>query len=113
MRVTTVLLGVVLSMAQLPGLARSVRADETGNKAFVSNKCSRCHAVDAQGIEATTKSKRNQAPDLSEVGQDRDAEWLAQYIRREIQSKDKDHPIAWKGSDEDIEAIANWLTSIE
>ena len=93
--------------------ALSARAQDAGKEAFVSNSCNRCHAVESEGIEATVKSKRVRGPDLSKIGENRDAAWLAKYIEKEVQANDKDHPAAWKGSSKDLETIAIWLAALE
>jgi mono/diheme cytochrome c family protein len=93
--------------------ALTAEAQDAGKEAFLTSDCNRCHAVESHGIEATTKSKRLLGPDLSKIGESRDAAWLQKYIQKEVQANDKDHPVAWKGSDEDLKAIATWLASLK
>ncbi len=50
---------------------------------------------------------------MSDIAKNRDAEWLAKYVEKEVQANDKDHVVAWKGSDKDLQAIVAWLTSLE
>ncbi|HXV64790.1 MAG TPA: c-type cytochrome [Vicinamibacteria bacterium] len=108
-----VVLVAVSSSAVLFGATFSANAQEAGKEAFLSNGCNRCHAVESQGIEATAQSKRVRGPDLSKIGESRDAEWLAKYIEKEVQANDKDHPVAWKGDNEALEAMATWLASLK
>jgi mono/diheme cytochrome c family protein len=110
---TRTLLVAVSSAVALCGGAFTASAQDAGKEVFLSNNCNRCHAVESQGIEATAKSKRVRGPDLSKIEESRDVEWLAKYIEKEVQANDKDHPVAWKGSDKDLEAIATWLASLE
>lgn len=104
---------VVTCALALSGAAFTAGAQDAGKKAFLSSDCNRCHAVESQDIEATSKSKRARGPDLSTIGESRDAEWLAKYIEKQVQSNDKDHPVAWKGTDEDLQAMATWLATLK
>ena len=112
MRARTLHIAMVSALA-LGAATFAVSAEDAGKAAFLSNSCNRCHAVKSQEIEATAKSKRVRGPDLSEVGESRDAEWLTKYIEKQIQANDKDHPVAWKGEDKDLEAMATWLASLK
>ena len=100
--------GMVLMAA-----AATAGAQDTGQEAFLSNSCNRCHAIESEDIEATAKSKRMRGPDLSNIGDSRDAAWLVQYIEKEVQANDREHPVAWKGNDEDLKAMAGWLASLK
>ena len=110
-RATTWMAGV--SGIALWAVATTAVAQDAGKEAFLSNDCNRCHAIESEGIEATAKSKRVRGPDLSTIGESRDADWLAKYIEKEVQANDKDHPVVWKGTDEELAALANWLASLK
>lgn len=112
MATKTMLVGVS-SVVALCATAMTASAQDAGKEAFLSNSCNRCHAIESEEIEATAKSKRVRGPDLSNVGDTRDAAWLTKYIEKEVQTNDKDHPVAWKGSAKDLQAMATWLASLE
>jgi cbb3-type cytochrome oxidase cytochrome c subunit len=44
-----------------------------GRQVFNSNNCTRCHSIDA--------GRRGRAPNLSKVGSDHDADWIAAHVR--------------------------------
>lgn len=104
---------MLLLIGALSVIVPAAEAQEAGREAFLSNACNRCHAIESHGIDATVKSKRMRGPDLSEVGKSRDAAWLVRYIEREVQANDKDHPVAWKGTPEELQAMASWLAALE
>jgi hypothetical protein len=101
--------GCALALASSVAAANS---GEAGKAAFLSNKCDRCHAVASQGIERDAKSKKQRGSDLGEVGAARDADWLRRYIRKQVQLEDKDHAVAWKGSNAELEALIAWLDAL-
>lgn len=47
--------------------------------------------------------------DLSSVGKDGDAAWLSQYLLKEVDVEGKKHRPTYRGSDEDLQTIAEWL----
>lgn len=99
-----------LLMATLALVARFSHSAD-GKQVFLDNNCNRCHAVSSHDIEATVKSERMRGPDLSDVGETRDPEWIAKFIAKEVELDGKTHRIPYKGSDEDLKAIAEWLAS--
>jgi cytochrome c5 len=106
-------MGLVLGcLLVLTGCGSPANAGDEGKEAFVSNKCNRCHAVASQGIPLEADSKKARGSDLSQVGAARDADWLRRYIRKEVQLEGKDHVVAWKGSDAELEALVTWLDGL-
>ena len=87
--------------------------EAAGRALFVdTHKCSMCHAVPAAGIEAKTKSASMKGADLGgklEV----EIEKLAAYLRKEAELDGKAHKKAFKGTDEELQAILDWLGSLE
>ena len=80
-----------------------------GKDAFLAAKCNTCHSVSTAGIEAKTTSEKLKGPDLVGVANDFDAEGLAAFLRQESEKDGKKHKKAWKGTDEDLSAIVDWL----
>jgi mono/diheme cytochrome c family protein len=113
MQSTTSWLTGVSAALVLCAATATASAQDAGKEAFLSNNCNRCHAIESEGIEATVKSKRMRGPDLSTIGEDRDAAWLVDYIQKEARANDREHPVAWKGSDDELKAMAEWLASLE
>ncbi|HEX9734326.1 MAG TPA: cytochrome c [Thermoanaerobaculia bacterium] len=101
----TVVLSLLLGLAVA---AAPLAAEESDGKAvFEAQKCNLCHAVPPAGIEATTKSDKLKGPDL--VNLDSEAEWLAQYLKKEVDKDGKSHTKPFKGSDEELTALVDWL----
>ena len=84
-----------------------------GQDLFVEEKCDRCHAIASLGIEATTKSDRMRGPDLGETDQQRTAEWIVRYVAKQIELDGKSHRTTYKGTQENLEAIAKWLSQLD
>ncbi len=112
MRVRTTLVAV-LTTVTLSVTTFTAQSQDAGKEAFLTNNCNRCHAIESQQIEATVQSRRVRGPDLSQLEERRDAPWLKQYLEKELQANDRDHSVAWTGSDEDLKDIASWLASLE
>lgn len=94
-----------------PALAASYDSLD-GQKVFLAQKCNLCHGVEAADIAATTKSDKVKGPDLSEVAEQRDDEWLADYLRKEEAIDGKQHVKAFTGSDEELGAVIAWLHEV-
>jgi mono/diheme cytochrome c family protein len=104
-------LGLVVTIVALYGFAFTI-ADQPrsdGKKVFVGNKCNMCHTVTSAGIE----SKKSDATDLSKVGKDRTVEFLTKYLKKEVKLNDKDHKSSFKGTDEDLTELVQWLSTLK
>lgn len=103
---------VVLGIVALYGFAYAgPSAELAGKKVFIDAKCGVCHSVDKAGIELKTKKKN--IPDLSTVGATVKPEVLKKYIMKQEKINDKNHPTAFKGSDEDLTKLVQWLSSLK
>jgi cytochrome c553 len=96
----------------LVALAPAAAADD-GQKTFTEQKCNKCHSVASVEIEATIKSEKMRGPDLSKAGEKHAADWVKQYVLKEVQLNDKDHKAKWEGSEKDLQAIADWIASLK
>ena len=93
------------------GYTASTSAEEAakdGKTIFTEAKCTMCHSVKSLTIE--TKGK---APDLSIVGDKLKADFLMKYLKKEDKLNDKNHPIAFKGNDDDLKTLTGWLESLK
>lgn len=104
-------LGLVITIVALYGFAFTIadQQNEDGKKIFVDNKCNMCHTVTTAAIE----SKKSDAVDLSTVGKDKTIEFLTKYLKKEAKLNDKDHKSAFKGSDEDLKVLVDWLLTLK
>ena len=83
--------------------------DLDGKAIFEAAKCNMCHSVPAAGIEAKMKSATMQGPDVDGNTARLDAEVLAKYLRKQAPVDDKEHKKEFKGTDEELAALVEWL----
>ena len=88
-------------------------AQDAGQKAFEANKCSNCHSVEKVGIARKIQSEKMAGPDMSKIGDKRDAAWIVKFALREVELDGKQHKSEYKGTKEDLQAIADWLASMK
>lgn len=91
-------------VAALVGLVTEVQAAD-GKTVFEAQKCGLCHSVSSAGIEGKMKT----STDLTGVGDKHDGEWIKQYVTKQVQLDGKDHKKEFKGSDEELQALVDWL----
>ncbi len=94
-------------------LTVAAKADDAGQKAFEANKCSNCHSIDKLKMARKIQSEKTAGPDLSTVGDKHDAAWITKWCMREVEKDGKQHKSEYKGTKEDLQAIANWLASFK
>jgi mono/diheme cytochrome c family protein len=102
---------LVVAIVALYGFAFTI-ADQPagdGKQVFVDSKCGMCHTVKSAGLE----SKKSDATDLSSVGKDKTAEILKGYLKKESKLNDKDHKSSFKGTDEDLTKLVDWLLTLK
>lgn len=80
-----------------------------GKEIFEAKKCNQCHAVESEGIEAKIKNKY---PDLSKLSDNHDAETLKKYLLKEEKINNKNHLMKFNGSDEELDAVVNWIVGL-
>ena len=91
----------------------SVAADDEGQKAFLKEKCDRCHSISSLEIEA--RDKEEGAPDLSNAAAlVPSADWVTQWVMREVANADgKKHQKPYQGSKKNLEKISAWLVTLK
>ncbi len=96
-----------------PPLAAEEEPALDGKALFTdTHKCNMCHAVPAAEIAAKTKNEKMKGADLGGKIESDLAE-LAAYVRKEGELDGKTHKKPFKGSDEEPQAIVDWLGSLE
>jgi cytochrome c2 len=93
------------AMVDSPAVAEGEKND--GKAIFLAQKCNTCHAVPSVGIEATTKSEAMKGPDIKGISVD--AEKLGQYLRKKAQIDGKDHKKEYKGDDDKLKVLIDWV----
>lgn len=94
-----------------PALAASSEGLD-GQEIFLGQKCNLCHGVEAADIEAKTKSDKLLGPDLSDVTERHEDDWIADYLRKEQTLDGEEHKKAFTGSDEELGALIQWFHSL-
>ncbi len=81
-----------------------------GKAILLEQKCDMCHSVTSKDIPSKKKSG---AVDLSKTGAECDANFLGKYLKKESELHGKKHPANFKGSDEDLKILAEWLAELK
>jgi FtsZ-interacting cell division protein ZipA len=80
-----------------------------GQKVFMDSKCTTCHTVQSHDLT----SKKKDAQDLSGVGTVYQANFLELFLKKQEKVDDKSHPQSFKGTDEQLEQLVEWLTTLK
>lgn len=101
----------VLVLAGALGFASTAGAALDGKALFVGQKCNLCHGVAVAGITQT--SEKMKAPDLTGKVKAADAPKLIKFLRKLEPGgeKKKKHTKEFKGTDEEAQAILDWLAA--
>ncbi len=81
-----------------------------GKTIFEESKCTNCHGIASQSIEA--KKKSDKIPDLSKLTEGHDAAFWTNYLKKEETLNSKKHAVPFKGTDEDLKIMVDWLISL-
>ncbi len=105
-----VLLALMLPLIAVPQPARA-DGDPPGKAVFLAQKCNMCHNVPAAGITRTGKMT---TPDLPGDNTGRPASFFAQFLKKEVENQEgKKHVKEWKGTDEELTQLTEWLASLK
>lgn len=104
------LVGAVLSTLPVPVHAQG--SDLDGKEVFLAQKCNMCHGVASAGIEAKAKSEKMKGPDLDGCCADEDAAALGAFLKKETEVDGAKHKGSFKGSDEELAALIDWLKEL-
>jgi len=104
-------LSFVCAIVFLFGFTYSINesGDPDGKQIFVDKKCTTCHTVNS----AQVTSKKKDAVDLSEAGKTNSSDFISKYINKKEKIDDKAHKTAFKGTDEELKALSEWLASLK
>ena len=91
-----------------------VGKEHVGKQTFLAQKCEVCHSVSSQGIAHTSKVAKLVGPDLDDVADRREVSWMTRYVKREqVGDNGKKHAKPFKGTDEELQTILDWLVSLK
>ena len=116
----TPMAGLLAAAALVPGLllltppAARAAGEAPGKEIFLAQKCNTCHTIDSQKIARTSTSDKMKGPDLSNVGGEHLAPWIAQWLKKEVAATDgKKHMPTWKGTDAEMKTLTDWLSTLK
>lgn len=95
------LFAIAFSFAQDKGI--------DGKNIFIDAKCNNCHTATSMDIT----SKKDDATDLSNVGTVGDAQLIKSYLLKEAKINDKEHKTKFKGTEEELNNLVNWLFTLK
>ena len=83
--------------------------EDAGRGILLAAKCQRCHAVSTAEV-AMDEGSRVKGPDLAKLSAPmRQAEVLDAYLRRTETKNGKRHPFPWRGEDDELDRLIQWL----
>jgi len=83
---------------------------EDGPGLLESQKCLRCHEVQSLGIETTSDKEPEKIHDLSKAGANfASGDEIKAFMLRESEHNGKKHKSKFKGTDEELQALIDWL----
>lgn len=95
-------------------LALPAVADEPAGKVqFLEHKCNKCHSIESFEIAATIKVEKMKGPDLSTAGDHVEADWVVQFVNKQVQREGKDHKGKFQGSKKELQTIADWIAALK
>ena len=95
----------------VPLLIAADTAMPAGQKLFMDKKCNTCHSIDS--LKITKKMASSKAPDLSNVGAEQTAEWIAKWLKKEVDLKGKKHTAAFTATPEETKTLSEWLATLK
>lgn len=112
---STLTLALACLVVSLIGPVATVQAEEEapGAATFLAHKCNMCHGVATAQIEPKTKNEKMLGPDLSGFSTEAEFATVAAYVRKAGELDGKSHKKEFKGTDEELQAIVDWLGSLE
>lgn len=107
-------LAVVAAFAAMMMPPVAVGGDKDGKAIFKEYKCSNCHSMESQGIvkkasDDDEDDSKKESPDLSSVGLDRKADWIALFLMKKEAIDGEKHSKKFKGSEDELKVLSAWL----
>lgn len=113
-------IGALAAMAATAAAVVALAADEPakaadGKALFTQFKCNSCHTVKALGIakQASAEDEKEKSdrkpPDLSGVGKEHNAAWMAKYLMKLEEIDGEKHRKKFRGTEAELKTITGWL----
>jgi mono/diheme cytochrome c family protein len=122
----------LLFVAMGPNAARADAKVPDGKPVFIKYKCGACHTIESQGIvkkpaaaaaavaketpaaeAAEAKPAAKKPPDLSDVGKERNAKWIAAFMKKTETIDGRKHMKLFRGTDAELATLAAWLETMK
>lgn len=88
------------------GISPAFASDvEKGKKLYGDKKCGLCHVIAGTGGKM--------GPDLTDVGNQRDRDWLTKFLKNPKEVMPGAKMMAVKGSEEEIAALVDYMVSLK
>jgi cytochrome c5 len=100
---------IILVIAAVIGISLTAAGELDGKRLFHSNKCSMCHSVSSANIKAKITTGKSAGGDLTDVSKKHKGNWILNFLRGEETLNDQPHLQKFKGTDEELQALVDWL----
>ena len=90
-------------------LAQTGQGSNPKGKMIFTEQCVQCHSVSEAGIKAKNPSAGGKSEDLSKGLSGLSSRGITTFIKKGTTSKGKSHTKPFKGSDEELQALVDWL----
>jgi cytochrome c2 len=112
------IVGAAVLVLGLAGTAAGEEKAPSGKDLFTKYKCTMCHSIKAEGIEAKPAGGGAEGTakivDLSDVGSKvESAQWIQDYLLKKVEKDGKKHRVLFKGTEEELKTLAEWLFSLK
>jgi len=111
--IVSIVTPVLLLLLAAAGAPETTSSDVTasppdGRRVFMEN-CIECHGVSSAGLKPKAERKADQGPDLTGAVGNYEAGWIVKWVRQEVQREEQTHTKPFKGTDEELQALVDWL----
>jgi mono/diheme cytochrome c family protein len=113
-KISLFIVTVIIFAFVFSNLSLCIAADTAmpaGQKLFMDKKCNTCHSIDS--VKITKKLASSKAPDLSNVGAEKNAEWIAKWLKKEVDINGKKHSAPFTGTPEETKTLSEWLATLK
>lgn len=88
---------------------------QASKELFIEARCVRCHSIMSEGVEPLRSTLREgkKIRDLSSSGGHHDKEWIKKWLKQEVRHRGKRHPAYWKGPDDKLDEIAEFVSNLK
>jgi cytochrome c1 len=100
------------------GVSWAAKAPD-GKPVFLKYKCNSCHSIEAAGVvkkalaDAGEAAPKVKPPDLSSVGLDKKADWIALFMQKKEKLDGELHPKKFRGTDSELKTLTTWLETMK